>query len=65
MSSHRPSSRLGRIAAFAALGLLTPLALQVEAEVPPVGLITLRGRPLTPITQRLVSLLRAVATERA
>jgi len=50
---------------FAALGLLSPLALDVEAEVPPVGLITLRGQPLTPITQRLVSLLRAVVGDRA
>lgn len=49
---------------FSALGLLTPLPLEVEADVPPVGLITLRGRPLTPITQRLVTLLRAVADER-
>lgn len=50
---------------FADMGLVKPLALNVEAEVPPVGLITLRGRPQSPITERLISLLRSVAADRA
>ena len=50
---------------FADLGLVTPLALDLEAQIPPVGLITLRGRPHTLIAQRLISLLRDVVADLA
>lgn len=43
---------------FAAQGLVEPLRLPVSVDLPPVGLITVRGRPLTPITQRLVDIVR-------
>lgn len=43
---------------YAARGLVARLPLAVPADVPPVGLMTLRDRPLTPITQRLIRILR-------
>lgn len=49
---------------FAAQGLLAVLPLTVAIELPPVGLITLRGQTLTPVTQALVDCLREVAQSR-
>lgn len=45
-------------------GLMQVLAMDVPVELPPVGLITLRGRPPTRITERLMAQLREVAAER-
>jgi DNA-binding transcriptional LysR family regulator len=45
----------------AALGTLAMLDLAVPIDLPPVGLITLRGQPLTPTTGLLVECLREVA----
>ena len=45
----------------AALGTLAVLDLAVPIELPPVGLITLRGQPPTPTTGLLLRCLRAVA----
>lgn len=42
-------------------GLVALLKMKVPVELPPVGLITLRGRPLTPITEALVKAIRKVA----
>ena len=47
----------------AALGTLAMLDLGVPIDLPPVGLITLRGQPLTPTTGLLVECLREVAGE--
>lgn len=49
---------------FAAQGLVEPLQLPVSVDLPPVGLITVRGRPLTPITQRLVDITRELVRTR-
>lgn len=43
---------------FSKQGFVAPLSLDVPVEVPPVGLITVRGRKLTPITERLVEIMR-------
>ena len=43
---------------FADQGLIHVLPLAFEADVPPVGLITIRNRPMTAITTRLVEQLR-------
>lgn len=52
----------GSVAAhFEAQGLVRRLKLPVPVELPPVGLITARGRQVTPITQRLIEALRATA----
>lgn len=45
---------------FAQQGLLAVLRLPVTVELPPVGLITLRGQPMTPVTQGLLECLREV-----
>lgn len=45
----------------AALGTLAVLDLAVPIELPPVGLITLRGQPPAPTTGLLLECLRAVA----
>ena len=45
---------------FAQQGLLAVLRLEVSVELPPVGLITLRGQPMTPVTGLLVESLREV-----
>lgn len=42
-------------------GLAKRLALEVPIELPPVGLITLRGRLRTPAAERLIGCLREVA----
>lgn len=47
---------------FEAAGLVQVLALEVPVEVPPAGLITLRERPVTPVTQQLIDCLRKVAS---
>lgn len=49
---------------FVVQGLVQPLRLQVSVDLPPVGLITVRGRPLTPITRRLVDMVRELVQER-
>ncbi|WP_460481984.1 LysR substrate-binding domain-containing protein [Comamonas humi] len=46
---------------FAQQGLLAVLRLAVPVELPPVGLITLRGQPMTPVTGLLVECLREQA----
>jgi DNA-binding transcriptional LysR family regulator len=43
---------------FAQRELIEILDIEVPVDVPPVGLITLRGRNLTPITQRLAEIMR-------
>ena len=43
-------------------GLVHPLDIKVSVDVPPVGIITMRERPLTPITTRLVEHIRMVAS---
>lgn len=45
-------------------GLLQVLALPVDVELPPVGLITLRGRTASPPAQQLLQALRATARPR-
>lgn len=42
-------------------GLVQQLKLPVPVDLPPVGLIFVRARPLTPVTEQLVQCLRAVA----
>lgn len=49
---------------FAQDGLVRPLALAVDVELPPVGLIQVRARPLTPVTALLAEGLRAQARQR-
>ncbi len=49
---------------FAGQGLVQPLRLMVPVELPPVGIMTVRGRPLTPISQRLVDIVRQLVRER-
>jgi DNA-binding transcriptional LysR family regulator len=46
---------------FLDLGLIEVLNIEVSVEVPPVGLITVRDRQPTPITQRLCHMLRQEA----
>ena len=46
---------------FAAQGLLAVLSLPVAVDLPPVGLITLRGQAVTPVTQALLECLREAA----
>lgn len=50
---------------FAKQGFVRALALHVPVDLPPVGLIVMRDRPLTPITQRLMDKLRSVAQSRS
>ena len=45
---------------FAQQGLVAVLDLPVPIDLPPVGLITLRGQPMTATTRLLVECLRAV-----
>jgi DNA-binding transcriptional LysR family regulator len=49
---------------FAREGLVKALPLKVPVDLPPVGLITLRGRRHTPSSERLVDCLRRAARER-
>lgn len=46
-------------------GLLKVLDIEVPIELPPVGLITLRGRPSTPTSAELIACLRRAAGELA
>lgn len=46
---------------FEGEGLLKVLAIAVPIELPPVGIISLRGRPLTPSAEQLVACLRLAA----
>lgn len=46
---------------FESMGLVRRLRLEVDVELPPVGLITVRARPLTTVTQQLVACLRQAA----
>lgn len=46
---------------FQAEGMVEIVKLPVPVELPPIGLITVRGRPLTPVTQQLVECLRRAA----
>jgi DNA-binding transcriptional LysR family regulator len=46
-------------------GLVMVLPIRVCVDLPPVGLITMRARPLTPITDQLVQCIRAVAGKNA
>ncbi|RQO77413.1 LysR family transcriptional regulator, partial [Acidovorax sp. FJL06] len=48
---------------FAGQGMVAVLKLPVAVELPPVGLITLRGQRMTPVTALLVECLRQVAKE--
>ncbi|NDY83070.1 LysR family transcriptional regulator [Orrella sp. NBD-18] len=43
---------------FSTQGFIKQIKLNVDIDVPPVGMITVRGRQLTPITQRLIEILR-------
>lgn len=45
---------------FEQQGMLAVLEMPVPVALPPVGLITLRGQPLVPVTQQLVECLRDV-----
>ena len=47
---------------FSQQGMLRILKIKVPIELPPVGIITLRGRPKTPASQLLMDCLRKVAT---
>ncbi len=49
---------------FAEQGFVQPLELLVPFDLPPVGLIVVRDRPLTPVTQRLVQHIREIAVSR-
>ena len=46
---------------FAQQGTVSVLRLPVAVDLPPVGLITLRGQRLTPVTEHLAECLREVA----
>lgn len=46
---------------FEAAGTVRVLALPVPIELPPVGLITLRGRRLTPVSEQMMACLREAA----
>ncbi len=45
---------------FERLGMVAVLKISVRVDLPPVGLITLRGQPMTPATAGLAECLRAV-----
>lgn len=45
-------------------GFVQRLALPVDVELPPVGLIVVRERPLTPVSEHLVQCLREEAAQR-
>ncbi|CAN7569386.1 LysR substrate-binding domain-containing protein [Acidovorax sp. LjRoot118] len=49
---------------FAAQGMLAVLPLAVPIDLPPVGLITLRGQKPTPVTEQLIDCIRQVAGSR-
>ena len=49
---------------FQAAGSVRTLKLSVPVELPPIGLITLRGRPVTTTTAQLMECLRQAAGER-
>ncbi|WP_020680538.1 LysR substrate-binding domain-containing protein [Marinobacterium rhizophilum] len=49
---------------FEAQGLLKVLALEMHIELPPVGIITMRGRIRTPTCARLIDCLRQAAAQR-
>lgn len=49
---------------FAAQGMLAVLPLAVPIDLPPVGLITLRGQRPTPVTEQLIDCIRQVAGSR-
>lgn len=49
---------------FQRQGLLKVLALKVPIEIPPVGIITMRGRRSTPSTEQLVDCLRRAAKQK-
>ena len=48
---------------FVQQGMVAVLNLPVAVELPPVGLITLRGQRMTPVTGLLVEHLREVAAQ--
>jgi DNA-binding transcriptional LysR family regulator len=48
---------------FEAAGLVQRLRVEVPVDLPPVGLIFVRDRPLTAVTERLAGALRAVAAK--
>ena len=48
---------------FQKQGVLDLLAIEVPIELPPVGLISLRGRRCTPSTERLIDCLRRTAAK--
>lgn len=50
---------------FQRQGLLKVLALKVPIDIPPVGIITMRGRRATPSTEQLVDCLRRAANQKA
>ncbi len=43
--------------------LLRVLSIRVPVDRPPVGLITMRARPLTPVTEQLVQCIRTVSKQ--
>jgi DNA-binding transcriptional LysR family regulator len=43
---------------FSGQGVISIVRLDVPVDVPPVGMMTVRGRKLTPITERLVEIMR-------
>lgn len=49
---------------FAKQRFVQPLDLQVAVDLPPVGLIVVRDRALTPVTQRLVQHIREIVVSR-
>jgi DNA-binding transcriptional LysR family regulator len=49
---------------FAALGLLQLLPLAVDVELPPVGIVTLRGRRANPGAERFLACARSTAPRR-
>ena len=49
---------------FAALGLLQILPLVVDVDLPPVGIVTLRGRRANPGTERFLACARSAAPHR-
>ncbi|ANG64446.1 LysR family transcriptional regulator [Marinobacterium aestuarii] len=49
---------------FEAQGLLKVLALEIPVELPPVGIITMRGRIRTPTCTQLIECLRLAAAQR-
>ncbi|HEY8356268.1 MAG TPA: LysR substrate-binding domain-containing protein [Ramlibacter sp.] len=49
---------------FQGLAMISPLRLKVPVDLPPVGMITLRGQPLTATTLQFMQCVRAVTTSR-